>query len=159
MRKINNFLSEFCKVIIIIAMPVMCLVVFAQVILRYIFHSPFTWAEEAGRYLLVWICSVGAAYGVKYGMHISILFIYKTFRGHVKSLVTLISQFMLLSFFGVCFIEGLFLSFSQWDQITTTIRIPMTVPLICIPISFGIMILFSLEIVIEEAKRIATLHS
>jgi TRAP-type C4-dicarboxylate transport system permease small subunit len=75
MRKINDFLMSFCKISMIIMVPVMTAIIFMQVILRYIFLAPLSWPEESARYLLIWISCLGSAYAVRKGMHISVVFI------------------------------------------------------------------------------------
>ncbi|MBA7674224.1 hypothetical protein ES703_82431 [subsurface metagenome] len=54
-----------CKIGIMILVPLITGVVFTQVVMRYVFLSPFTWAEDGAWYLLIWISCLGAAYGVK----------------------------------------------------------------------------------------------
>lgn len=44
--------------------------VFAQVIARYVFNSAFFWADEASRYLFIWLVFVGAAISVRKDEHI-----------------------------------------------------------------------------------------
>ena len=45
---------------------------FGQVVLRYFFNNPQSWAEEVGRYLFVWITFLGAATAFARGTHIRI---------------------------------------------------------------------------------------
>ncbi len=45
---------------------------FGQVILRYIFNNPQSWAEEVGRYLFVWITFLGAAVAFSRDTHIKV---------------------------------------------------------------------------------------
>ena len=139
-----------------IMVPAMTLVVFVQVVMRYVFLSPFAWVEEVARYLLVWISSLGAAYGVKKGMHISVLFLRNRFRGYTKSVVTLGTHIMVIGFFLVCFFYGISLSLAQWNQISPGARIPMTWAYLGVPVGFGFMIMFSFEFLIEDVKRIVS---
>jgi TRAP-type C4-dicarboxylate transport system permease small subunit len=46
------------------------IVTLGQVILRYFFNNPQSWAEEIGRYLFVWITLLGAAVAVARDSHI-----------------------------------------------------------------------------------------
>jgi TRAP-type C4-dicarboxylate transport system permease small subunit len=154
MRKTNEVLLWICKMLIMIMVPAMTMVVFAQVLMRYVFLSPFPWAEEVARFLLVWISCVGAAYGVKKKMHISILFLSKRFVGYKKSMMALVIHIMVLSLFWVCFYEGIGLSLAQWDQISPASRIPMTWAYLGVPVGFGFMIMFGLEFLIDDVKRI-----
>ena len=45
---------------------------FGQVVLRYLFNNPQTWAEEIGRYLFVWITFLGAAVAFRRDTHIRV---------------------------------------------------------------------------------------
>jgi C4-dicarboxylate transporter DctQ subunit len=49
----------------------LALIGFIQVVSRYLFNYSFTWYEELGRFLAVFIAFLGAAIGVKTGSHFS----------------------------------------------------------------------------------------
>ena len=55
MKRINDLLFQSCKIALMIMVPFMLAIIFVQVVLRYVFLSPFSWAEELARYLLIWI--------------------------------------------------------------------------------------------------------
>lgn len=50
----------------------MVLIMFAQVVLRYLFNSPFTWAEEVATYVFVWIVLLGGGPVFVRGTHIAV---------------------------------------------------------------------------------------
>lgn len=127
-------------------------IVFFQVILRYIFLSPLSWIEELARYLLVWISCFGAAYGVRKGEHIAVMFLNNMFKGYMKSALTIFIHILVIILFMVCFMKGIGLSIRQWNVVTPALQIPRTLPYLGIPISFAIMLLFSLELFITDIK-------
>jgi len=127
-------------------------IVFVQVILRYVFLSPLSWIEELARYLLVWISCFGAAYGVRKGEHIAVMFLNNMFKGYMKSALTILIHILVIIFFMVCFIKGIGLSIRQWNVVTPALQIPRTLPYSGIPISFAIMLLFGLELFITDIK-------
>jgi len=47
-------------------------IMFIQVIARYIFNSSLTWSEEVSRYLFIWLSFIGMSYCVKKGSHMRI---------------------------------------------------------------------------------------
>jgi TRAP-type C4-dicarboxylate transport system permease small subunit len=169
MRKMNDFLMGFCKVSIIIMVPIMTAIIFMQVLLRYVFKSPLTWPEELARYFLIWISCLGSAYAVREGMHISVVFIKNklpqsyqaavTIGTHLlvisfyQAAVTIGTHLLVISFFTLGVIQGFKLSFSQWIELTAALRLPMTYPTLAIPVGFGIMIMFSLELLIQDIKE------
>ena len=50
----------------------MAVVVFLQVIFRYVLNLPLFWTEELARYCLVWASLLGSAVAVKRGQHIAV---------------------------------------------------------------------------------------
>ncbi|HHY47061.1 MAG TPA: TRAP transporter small permease [Firmicutes bacterium] len=47
-----------------------CIVVFLQVVFRFVLRYPAPWTEELARYLLVWVMFLGAAVSSKEGTHL-----------------------------------------------------------------------------------------
>ena len=154
MKRLNDLLLRLCRIMLIIMVPAMTVIVFVQVVLRYVFLSPLSWIEELARYLLVWISCFGAAYGVRKGEHIAVMFLNKMFKGYVKSALTILIHVLVIIFFTVCFIKGIGLSIRQWNVVTPALQIPRTLPYFGIPISFAIMLLFSFELFIKDIKTI-----
>ena len=153
MRRINNLFLSICKYAIILMVPIMTGIIFLQVVLRYVFQSPFSWAEELARYLLIWITCLGSAYAIRDGMHISIGYLRSKLKGTAKTIVTVVVYVMTLGFFIYCIKEGMLFSFAQWTQRSTAMQIPMTIPYIAIPLGFGIMFLVALECLIDEIQN------
>jgi len=152
MKKINDLLSWACGVLVIIMLPVMTVDIFVQVVMRYVFSSPFMWAEEVARYLLVWISCLGSAYAVRKVMHINIVFVKNLFPDTIKTLMSISSHIIVMLFFVFCLYHGWIDSIEEWAQRTAAMQIPMTFPKLAIPVGFGLMVLFNTELLIEDIK-------
>lgn len=66
-----NFLRKACRVLFralewfaMICMVVLTVIVFTDVILRYIFKQGFSWTQEIATLMLVWFSLIGMAIGV-----------------------------------------------------------------------------------------------
>jgi TRAP-type C4-dicarboxylate transport system permease small subunit len=153
MRKFNDLLLGLCKYALIVMVPVMTVIIFVQVVLRYVFQSPFSWAEELARYLLIWITCLGSACAIRDGMHISISYLRTKLRGAAQTSVTAIIYVITLGFFIYCIKEGSVFSLEQWSQRSTAMQIPMTIPYMAIPLGFAIMFLVGLECFIAEMRK------
>ena len=153
MRRFNDLLLAFCKYVVIAMVPIMTGIIFVQVVLRYVFESPFSWAEELARYLLIWITCLGSAYAIRQGMHISIGYLRSKLKNFAQTAVTVVIYITTLGFFGYCIKEGTMFSLAQWTQRSTAMQIPMTVPYIAIPLGFSIMFLVALECFIDELRN------
>lgn len=136
----------------------MTAIIFVQVVLRYVFQAPFSWAEEFARYLLVWITCLGSAYAIRDGMHISINYLRNKLQGLSQTAITLVIYALTLAFFSYCIKEGAAFSLVQWTQRSTAMQIPMTIPYMAIPIGFTIMFLVALEAFIAELRNLSKVN-
>ena len=153
MKTVNDAIMHICRLLIMIMVPAMTLVVFAQVVMRYVFWSPFIWAEELARYLLVWISCLGAAYGLRQGAHIAVVFLYNFFGLRTRFGLTLFIHLTVVGFFMVCCLAGFEIAAAQWNQISPGLQLPMTWAYLSVPVGFAIMTLFTIELLITDFKR------
>ena len=58
--------------LIAVCLSFMAIFVFGNVILRYFFNSGLTWAEEASRYLFIWLIFLGAIVAFKDNAHLGV---------------------------------------------------------------------------------------
>ncbi len=154
MKRLNDLLLKGCGALIMTMVPIMTIVVFAQVVMRYVFKNPFVWAEEFSRYLLAWISCLGAAYGIRTGMHIAIQFFYGKLKRELKVITSIFTHVITIIFFIVCVVWGLRISLAQWDQLSAGLQISMTWAYLSVPISFAVMTLFSFELLVEDIRRL-----
>ena len=73
MKKLIHWLDEYLEISLCVAlMSVMTVVIFVQVVMRYVFHNSLTWSEEFARYCFIWLIYLGISYGCKIMKHIKI---------------------------------------------------------------------------------------
>lgn len=48
------------------------IIVFLQVIMRFVFRNSLTWSEELARYLFIWMIYIGVSYGIKERRHLAV---------------------------------------------------------------------------------------
>lgn len=68
-KRIFNNIEEY---IVIVLLAIMTVVVFWQVVCRFVLKASLPWSEELSRYILVWTTFLGASIGVKRGAHIGV---------------------------------------------------------------------------------------
>ena len=72
LRKAFRGLFKALEWFAMICMVVLTVVVFCDVVLRYIFKQGFSWTQEIATLMLVWFSLIGMAIGVLEKIHISI---------------------------------------------------------------------------------------
>lgn len=102
--KILNRLEEWALSLVLLGLAFLT---FAQVFCRYVLDFSFSWSEELARYLGVFITFLGAALGVKYGLHFSMDLVYEKvrsdrFRQGLQVLVNMLSGvlFLVVAWYG-----------------------------------------------------------
>ncbi len=72
LRKMLDRVNSLAEYAVCALLAVMVVVVFLQVIFRFVIRSSLPWSEELARYLMVWIVFLGASIGVKRKSHIGV---------------------------------------------------------------------------------------
>lgn len=99
MMKILKWLDEHLEEYILVILSVFTVVIiFSQVVLRYLFSSSLTWSEEIARYAFIWMIYVGVSYGVKRQKHLSVDVITMLFERKGRLIISMISNFLFLIF-------------------------------------------------------------
>ena len=70
MKKIFDVYCRFLEVLIAVALAIMVVLVFGNVVLRYGFNSGITVSEEVSRWLFVWLTFLGAIVALKDHAHL-----------------------------------------------------------------------------------------
>ena len=71
-RKTLDRVNALAEYAVCALLAVMVVVVFLQVIFRFIIRSSLPWSEELSRYVMVWIVFLGASIGIKRKSHIGV---------------------------------------------------------------------------------------
>jgi TRAP-type C4-dicarboxylate transport system permease small subunit len=82
-------------------------VMFTQVVLRYVFNEPFTWAEELSRYCFVWIVYLGAAIASKRAAHLKVDYLAPYMPPILRSRIYIIFLWGSTAFLLLIFVKGI----------------------------------------------------
>jgi C4-dicarboxylate transporter DctQ subunit len=114
----------------------LALIGFVQVFLRYVFNYSFTWFEELGRYLGVFIAFLGASIGVKTGSHFTMDLIVSKMGQPLQGIVKIFTHTLsALFFFTVAFYSWKIIGrMYGYETTSPTMEIPMYIAYLPIPV-------------------------
>lgn len=138
MKKILKFLNDYLEeTICIILMSVMTIIIFIQVIMRYVMHNSLSWSEELARYCFVWLIYIGVAYGCKLMKHIKIDAALKLFPEKVRPYITIVGELLVLAFAAYIVVTGVELTYKQLIATAGSIGviIPPSIPMVIYGVS------------------------
>ena len=72
MARIIDLYCQILKCVIAICLAVMVVLVFGNVVLRYVFNSGITMSEELSRWLMVWLTFLGAIVALREHAHLGV---------------------------------------------------------------------------------------
>ncbi|MCG7334900.1 TRAP transporter small permease [Sporosarcina sp. ACRSM] len=128
--------NRFEESILVATLVIMVILIFGQVVGRYILGSTPSWTEELARYIHIFQVWIGASYAVKFRQHIRIEAFIELFKGVPRKIletVGIIIWFVIALFLAV-FGTQLVLASLQNGQVSPALQIPMWIPFIALPL-------------------------
>lgn len=145
LEKIEEF---FCGASFLFA----ALLLFINVVLRYVFRTGLGWAEEVIRYTIIWMSLIGMSVCIRKDEHSTVDFILTYVGDRGKKFFKIFSYFVCLVFcvflfyYGVKSVRWL----SQTGQITPALQIPMFVPYLSMPVGAFLTSIRLLEMILNQ---------
>ncbi|PZE20659.1 TRAP transporter small permease [Paenibacillus xerothermodurans] len=75
----------------------MAILVFGNVVLRYLFNSGITWSEEMARFLFIWLVLFGSVIALKQNEHLGVDMLVKRLSKPLKTVIYIISNLLVLA--------------------------------------------------------------
>ena len=101
MKSLDKYLTQAMNTLIVVAMAIMVVLVFSNVVLRYAFNSGITVSEEFARLCFLWLIFVGSVLAMKEGAHLGVDSLISRMPKTVKMIFVLTSNALML---WVCYL-------------------------------------------------------
>lgn len=124
----------------------MTLVIGANITFRYLTGHSVPWADEAARYLMIWLTFTGAGLILRNGGHVAITNLQDALPASGQKFLRAAIVVGLLIFFGFMVHVGLQYAQRMQLQLTPALRIPFIYVYAAMPIGFGLLIIHLLII-------------
>ncbi len=90
------YFNHIEELLIVSAFALMVLVIFFQVIMRYVFNNSLYWSEELGKFIFVWISWLGISLGEREGEHIKITILTDRLSFKMAQLANIVSNIIVI---------------------------------------------------------------
>ncbi|MCJ7856394.1 TRAP transporter small permease [Lachnospiraceae bacterium NSJ-143] len=155
MNGLKKFLNNFEGYVCVVTLSVMSVVIFWQVVCRYVLKASLPWSEELSRYLLVWTAFIGGAYGVRLGAHIGVEAFTLLLPKKVQKVLAILVMIASIVLCAVICKYGFSIVQTQLakKQLSPAMRIPMGYMYAAIPIGMILFIIRYIQDIIEAVKN------
>jgi TRAP-type C4-dicarboxylate transport system permease small subunit len=148
-QKISLVLGKVLNVAVVALLALMSVLIFAQVLGRFLFKNGLFWAEELARFSMVTMVYLGAGLACKYGDHIKVTVLEEMFKGRIRKIYRIIIALISIGFLSILTYYGFSVLGMVSSQLSANMQIPMSVVYAMIPTGAAIMILYLLIEIIE----------
>lgn len=138
-NKINFFLSRLEEYLVALLLAFMTVVVFLQVIYRYVLNLPQAWAEDLAKLSIIWLTFLGVCIVTKHGDHIVMPLVLEKFSPRGRRVINLVNNILILIFLAVVIQTGIKMTMLTSGSVTPVYGIRMSYYHAAIPFSGLIM--------------------
>jgi len=154
LKRLCDILYRISGIFIGIALSIIVILTFAQVISRYIFTFPISWSQEISTYLFIWMMLIGCSMGLRRGEIVSINFFVEKLSKKTASYINILNNCLLILFLVVGILaNNRIIRHSQY-QLSPILNIPMSWVSLSFTFSAIIMILYSILNICEISKKV-----
>lgn len=133
------------RAVVIALMGTMAVLVFVNVISRYIFNHSIIWAEEVTQYEMIWVTYLGAGLALREGRHVALDSLQDLLPQPLRRLARICIWIAIFSFLIALTVLGFMMSAFTWEHETPVLNMRAGIPYLAIPIG---ALLFALHLVL-----------
>lgn len=153
---IDRYIRLGLRWAIISLMISMTVIVFLQVVFRYLWDAPLGWSEEVSRFLFVWVTFLAAANLVRIGQHVSVKTFVELFPPAIKIFSEVIGHLIVIFCSVMFFIGGYGITIKEWIQLSPALQIEMGWIYLVIPVATALMIIWAFVDLISTVSEVNT---
>lgn len=143
-------LYHFLRTVCFLLMLAMVVIIFSQVIARYVLSNSLSWSEELGRYIFVWMTFIGSAIAVRNKLHVSLDMFISCLPRPIQKLCLIVSYVSMMVFTGVVIYGGYKFVLKGSNQISAAMQLPMHYVYLVLPIGGGLIFFYLLKNFYED---------
>ena len=129
---------------------VTALIIFYDVVMRYVFNHPATWVHEISEYMMVFLTFIGMAEVQKHKAHIKMDFFYARFSQNIRKYLDLFF-YLFMALFSLLL---LLTSYHYGSKSNSLLETPLIIPYAIVPVGVCLLFLQSIIDVLQSLKDI-----
>lgn len=154
--RFRGVLTRVLENSVLILFALLCILVFGEVVARYIFNNPFFWSEELTIYTFTWVAFLGAALALKNNRHVVVNVFVSWLPRTAQYVATLMADLIVLAFLVLLLVQSVLF----WELSHTLRSIALNIPLSFVSGSLVvmacIMIFYLCDSVVQKYRHFRT---
>jgi TRAP-type C4-dicarboxylate transport system permease small subunit len=152
MDRISRLLNTVVKHMAGFLTGAMAVLVFLQVLFRYVLDAPLDWSEEMSTFAFAWMALLGASVGLRYDEHPRLDIVFARLPPRVQKITKMFINFSILFMLIILFVYGLKLTLAMKMQSTAALGYSVSFVYMVLPVSAFIMLIHVVVQTVELLK-------
>ena len=146
--------ENFEEIIMIIFLILLTCVMMLQVVMRYVFKSPFAWAEELCRYCFVYSVMLGTSFCIRKGKMLRVDVVINLFPPIVAKALDLVAQVLTIAFCAILLKPSwnVMMMAYKVGNVSSGLELPMWILYTSAPVGFALGIVRGVEMFIFSLR-------
>ncbi len=127
--------------LVVALMGSMAVLVFINVVTRYLMNYSIIWVEELTQYQMIWVAYLGAGLALREGRHVAV----ETFQDLLPALPRRMLRWLIwcaiVAFLATLTILGFMIVAFTWNQETPVLNVPTGLPYLAVPLGAAAFLL------------------
>ena len=140
-ERLNKILITLEEAVMAFGLLSASLILFINIIMRYLFSAGLHWAEEFVRFAIMWIVFLGSSAVARKGEHLSVSAVVDSAGPKTAKILTLFNYLITIAFTGFMAVYGweLTMKFKKMGQLSPSLMLPVYLIYISIPLGGALM--------------------
>lgn len=154
LEKFNYYFTKGIRVLLCVLMVFLVIVVFSNAVSRYFLDISIPWADEASRFMFIWVSFLGAILAFKSKEHMRFNLVVNLIPKRLSSLVKAIANLITLGILVILINGGITLVTQNMDWYTPALEIPYGVVYFIVPVSCIVLAVLAVSAIGGNIKNI-----
>ncbi|WP_368234423.1 TRAP transporter small permease [Anaerotruncus rubiinfantis] len=149
LKKILNNLEEYVAIVLFAAMVIL---IFLQIIFRFVFNFSLSWTEELARYTFVFLVYISASIAVKRGRHLKVEALQALLPAKISFCLWVLANLIWIVFNAIMVVVGFQMASEIFatGQSSPVLSLPMGMVYMIIPVCYLLIEIRVLQSVAKE---------
>lgn len=154
MRKLLRIYDEIEEKFLVVSLAFTVVLIFIQVVMRYVFNQSLSWSEELARYIFIWQCWLGVSFAFRFDAHISVDLVPDRMKPKNAKILRIIANVITFLFSAFLVYEGFKLVGAMVTRgtVSSGMRIPLWIVYLSLPFS-SLMVCLRLALKLSDQFR------
>ena len=121
--------------------------------MRFVFQSANVWSEELTRFAFIWMSMLGVAVATRRSKNMDVDFIVNLMPKIMKLINSIFTKALIIGFLFVLIFYGIELVTITFKQLSPGMRLPMAYMYLSVPVGGILMLIFTIENIINDIKN------